>query len=152
MQMLRHHDAGIVSGLYFLKQWPHWPVALKTPSVNLANGNVDYVYDDAVVMADTLQGEALVGMGCTLIPMSVFEAFERPWFDYTQNEHGVWTVTEDVSFCQKAAAVGVPISVDPTVKCGHVGSDAVSEPWFLRSQVEMHALAERQARQAEAVA
>lgn len=144
-RMLKHHDKGIVSGLYFLKQWPHWPVALKRPRVNQTTHSVDYDYDKTAHMGDALIPEALVGMGCTLVPMSVCQAMPEPWFEYRENNAGQWTVTEDVPFCQKAAALGCPIYVDPTVKCGHVSQQVIAEPWYERSLAEMAMLQERQA-------
>jgi len=146
-RILAHHDKGVVSGLYFLKQWPHWPVSLASPSVNLSTGGVDYIYDDAAVIDVHLRPASLVGMGCTLIPMSVIDAMPSPWFEYRQNSHGFWTVTEDVAFCQKVSALGCPIWLDPSIKCGHIGAEPVTEPWFLRSQVEQRALADMKQRE-----
>jgi len=144
-QMLAHHDKGIVSGLYFLKTWPHWPVALKRARVNPQTLGVDYDYDKDGVFEDTLIPEQLVGMGCTLVPMAVFDAMAEPWFEYRQDPAGAWTVTEDVPFCQKAEAVGCPIYVDPRVKCGHVSQHPIAQPWYERSLAEMAMLEERQA-------
>lgn len=145
MRMLAHHDKGIVSGLYFLKTWPHWPVALKRARVSHETLGVDYDYDKVGVFEEGLIPEQLVGMGCTLIPMAVFEAMAEPWFEYRQDPEGRWTVTEDVPFCQKAAAVGCPIFLDPTVKCGHVAQHPIKQPWYERSLAEMQMLEQRQA-------
>lgn len=139
-RMLAHHEQGIVSGLYFLKTWPHWPVGLTRPRVNPQTLAVDYDYDKGAPFEGGLVPQALVGMGCTLIPVSVFQAMPAPWFEYQSDNDGNWTVTEDVAFCQKAAALGVPIWLDPSVKCGHVGQQAVSQPWYERSLVEMQRL------------
>lgn len=143
-KMLAHHDKGIVSGLYFLKAWPHWPVALTRPRVNPKTLSVDYDYDKAVYTETTLQPESLIGMGCTLVPVAVFDAMRAPWFDYQTDPNGRMTVTEDVAFCQKAAALGVPIFVDPTVKCGHVSQPAIAEPWYERSLTEIAMLEARE--------
>lgn len=143
-RMLAHHDKGIVSGLYFLKSWPHWPVAFASGAVNLKTGEVDYTYDDAVVAAGGLRPSALVGMGCTLIPTALLSLMPEPWFEYRENRSGLWTITEDVAFCQKAAAYGCPIWVDPSVKCRHVGPEMVGEEHFMRARVEADALAELQ--------
>jgi GT2 family glycosyltransferase len=140
VKMLAHHDKGIVSGLYFLKTWPHWPVALTRPRVNATTQAVDYDYDKAAPFESSLVPEALVGMGCAIVPMSVFEAMPAPWFEYQQDGSGAWTVTEDVAFCQKAAALGCPIYLDPSIKCGHVGQQVVSEPWYQRSLIEIQML------------
>lgn len=143
-QMLAHHDQGIVSGLYFLKTWPHWPVALKRGRVNPLTGGVDYDYDKQGVFVDGLVPQQMVGMGCTLIPMAVFTAMPAPWFEYRQDPEGHWTVTEDVPFCQKAAALGCPIAVDMRVKCGHISQHGISQPWYERSLVEIAMLEQKQ--------
>jgi predicted O-methyltransferase YrrM len=142
--MLQHHDMGIVSGLYFLKTWPHWPVALVRPRVNPETLAVDYDYDKAAPFEPGLVPQSLVGMGCALVPMVAIDAIPAPWFEYQQDQNGQWTVTEDVAFCQKAAAVGCPIWLDPQVKCGHVGQQIVSEPWYERSLIEIRRLEEMQ--------
>ena len=144
--MLAHHDKGIVSALYFLKSWPHHPVALKNAVVNPETLQVDYHYDRAGHRLSRLLTEDLVGMGCTLIPMSLFDAMSRPWFEYQQDANGVWSVTEDVAFCQKAKALGCPISVDPRIKCGHISQQPVTEAWYERSLVEMKMLEAEQKR------
>jgi hypothetical protein len=40
--------------------------------------------------------------------------------------------------------VGCPIWLDPQVKCGHVGQQIVSEPWYERSLIEIRRLEEMQ--------
>ena len=134
-RMLRHHDAGIVSGVYHLKQWPHWPVALSNPVVNTKTFSVDYTYKD--LDGSSLVPVSLVGMGCTLIPTAICMSMAVPWFEYQTNGAGVYSVTEDVAFCQKAAEMGVPISVDPTVQCGHIGQQVITSAWHDRARVEM---------------
>jgi hypothetical protein len=54
----------------------------------------------------------------------------RPWFDYANDDEGWPLVSEDVTFCQKAAAAGFGIWMDPTVKCGHSTIYTVTEKWF----------------------
>jgi hypothetical protein len=146
--MLAHHDRGIVSGLYFLKAWPNHPVAFSAGRVNLETQRVDYTYAVVEPGRPGLVPQALIGMGCALIPMRVFETLERPWFAYRQDPTGAWTVTEDVAFCQKAAAVGCPISLDASVVCGHVHQERIGPEHYMRSAVESLHLAERMDRQA----
>lgn len=143
-KMLAHHDQGIVSGLYFLKTWPHWPVAFKRGRVNPTTLAVDYDYDKDGPFEDSLRDQDLIGMGCALIPLSVCEAMPYPWFEYQQAPNGEWTVTEDVAFCQKAKALGVPILLDPTIKCDHVMQHPVGQNWYERSLCELAMLEERQ--------
>ena len=149
-RMLAHHERGMVSGRYHLKAWPHSPVAFTSGAVNLATGQVDYTYDIIPPDASALRPEAMIGMGCALIPMAVFRAMPMPWFEYQQDQHGIWSITEDVSFCQKAAAVGCPIWLDPTIVCGHVGQERVSTEHYMRASVEALKL-EQLARERQAV-
>lgn len=130
-RMLRHHDKGIVSGLYFLKGGVYSPVAMRDGFIPEGSKTKQYHYDYGY--KDTgaeLRPEQVVGMGCTLIPMAVFDAIgPRPWFRYADDDDGWPRVSEDVTFCQKAADAGFSIWLDPTVKCHHVTINAVNESW-----------------------
>lgn len=141
-RMLAHHHRGIVSGLYFLKRWPHSPVALRDGTYNPVDKQTDYHYDYAAPGTTDLRREQLIGMGCALVPMEVFRRMPRPWFAYQQNLDGMSVVTEDVWFCQQAAALGVPIWLDPTIVCRHLGVQHIDMAWFERGRVEQHLLSQ----------
>lgn len=157
-KMLRHHSAGMVSGVYHLKSWPYWPVVLDRPFINdkpraskQDDGTVtplppsyavEYHYAPQTLAQDTLQPVSLIGMGCALVPMAVTRAFQRPWFEYMPDNTGLPAVTEDVAFCARSRAVGCPIWVDPTVKCGHIGQQVITEAWFKRSSIELEIMRE----------
>ena len=130
-QMLRHHDAGIVSALYHLKGGDHAPVALRDSFTAEGSTTVQYLHDRDYREGELdLRPEQVVGMGCTLVPTAVFEAIgPRPWFAYQDDDEGWPLVSEDVAFCQKAAAAGFAISLDRTVKCGHATVHVVTEGW-----------------------
>lgn len=150
-KMLRHHSAGMVSGVYHLKKWPYWAVALTDGYIDAESYEVNYTY----VKRDALQGTDLVpaqaiGMGCALVPVKAAQAIgTRPWFEYMPNRIGLPTVTEDMAFCARVRAIGCPVWVDPTVKCGHIAQQEISEPWHDRAMVEA-ALIEEQRVAAEA--
>lgn len=130
LRILRHHDAGIVGGLYVQKQAPFRPVALRDGEDR--NGVIWYQHDIGPFGTD-LRPQQVLGMGCTLIPMSVFEAIgPAPWFAYQNNEDGFPLVSEDVPFCQRAGAAGIPILLDPTIQCGHLRTEAKTELHFAR--------------------
>lgn len=133
-RMLRHHAAGMVSGTYHLKTWPHWPVALSQGRPNASMGVQDYTYDEHLPLQTTLQPVELVGMGCLLTPTVLFRALPRPWFEYRRNaETGLTTITEDVAFCEAVRTLGCPVLVDPTVRCGHIGQPIVGLQDFQRA-------------------
>jgi predicted O-methyltransferase YrrM len=140
-RLLRHHGRGIVSGLYHLKTWPHWPVAMKHATWNPTDQDFDYTYDAEAPHTELLRPEQLVGMGCAIVPLEVCRRFERPWFAYQQTSSGLTTITEDVWFCQHAAAVECPIWLDPTIECRHISQELIATPHFDRATYEMHLLA-----------
>jgi GT2 family glycosyltransferase len=136
--MLRHHDKGIVSALYFLKHAPYHPVALRNPRPRQdGSGVCEYEYDHQVfdVGPDGVRDEEAVGMGCTLVPTSALSALgPRPWFAYREDADGWPLVSEDVPFCEKARAAGIRIAVDPSIQCGHVTTQMATANFFRRVQ------------------
>lgn len=143
-KMLRHHDRGIVGGLYFLKGQPWAPVAMKGKT-RLEGSSVDQWYRLDTYPDDLLEVDIL-GMGCTLIPMEVFRAIgPRPWFEYGLDDDGWPRVSEDVPFCVKAQAAGFKLFLDSTVKCGHVTSQVIDEKYHRRYQASMRETEQRMA-------
>jgi hypothetical protein len=139
-RMLRHHAAGIVGGLYVLKAPPYSPVAL-TEIVHTDGAVNHYAY--LADYGEDLVAVSVLGMGCTLIPVTVAAAIgARPWFDYRNDNDGWPRVSEDVPFCERAKAAGVPLWLDPTVKCGHVTTTVVDERFHRRYQAGQRATAE----------
>lgn len=62
--------------------------------------------------------DIVVGAGCCLIDLEIFKRIEKPWFLWTQGrEEG--GVSEDFYFFEKVRKLGIPIHVDPAVKCMH---------------------------------
>jgi GT2 family glycosyltransferase len=119
-RMLKHHDDGIVGGLYVLKSPPHAPVAMKE-RFRVEGSVVDQFWHVDLDTTDLIDCEVL-GMGCTLIPVKVFtEIGPRPWFEYKNDDAGWPVITEDVPFCLKAKEAGYRIALDPTIQCGHIG-------------------------------
>lgn len=138
MQMLRHHSAGIVGGLYVLKAPPYSPVAFG--DVTMKDGIEHFAY--LTDYGSELQPVTLLGMGCTLIPTDVFQQIGlRPWFAYENDADGWPRVSEDVPFCRKARSAGVPVLFDPTIKCGHVTTQIIDERWHKRYQRSVEAAA-----------
>lgn len=130
-KMLRHHDKGIVAGLYHLKGGDYAPVAMGN-GFKSETGPTHYYHDrDYRLTGNELRPQEVVGMGCTIVPMAVFEALPRPWFQYELDDQGWPAVSEDVPLCRKAREAGFSIWLDPTVKCGHVTTNTVTEKWHL---------------------
>jgi hypothetical protein len=101
---------------------------------------VGYHYCRDEVEGDDLFPVSMIGMGCALVPVQVIRHLPRPWFEYMPGRDGLPSVTEDVAFCARARAIGCPILVDPTIKCGHIGQQEITLPWYQRAGVEMRLL------------
>jgi GT2 family glycosyltransferase len=131
VKMLRHHDQGIVSGLYHLKGGDFAPVAMRDGFTPEGSSVTQYYHDrDYLDAGSDLRQEEVVGMGCTLVPMAVFDAIgPRPYFAYANDDDGWPRVSEDVTFCQKAIKAGFKIWLDPTIKCQHGHLFYVGENW-----------------------
>ena len=130
-RLLAHHAVeGLVSGVYFRKPWPHWPVAFNKCVWDDTEQRMVYKCDlDVLAGGDALRPEELVGMGCCLIPLSVLGAIgPAPWFEYARPLHGYATITEDVPFCQKVRKAGLPIWIDPTIRCEHYAAAYIGAP------------------------
>ncbi len=136
-KMLAFHDQGVVSGLYCIKTGGFLPVAMLRPFVHETSGLTHYDYDldyrtDDKTDAYGLRDVDVVGMGCTLIPLSVVKAMgPRPWFYYETDQDGWPVVSEDVPFCRNAKAAGARIAWAPAVKCEHGTIHYVNESWHV---------------------
>jgi len=139
-RMLRHAalERALVSGLYVVRTPPYAPTAMGQ-RFRQPGSQVDQFYRQGEYGADLIDVD-VVGMGCCLIPMDVFDAIgPRPWFHYQDDDHGWPLVTEDVPLCLKAKEAGYRILLDPTIKCGHVQPMIVDDRWHIRYQDSMRA-------------
>lgn len=87
-------------------------------------GRMTYPVADVVRCAGT-------GSACLLVHRSVFERiaerFGPAWYDRLPNPSGKGWVSEDLSFCMRAAAVGVPVHVHTGVRTSHAKMTWVAE-------------------------
>jgi hypothetical protein len=97
---------------------------------------VDYPADQVIEVAGT-------GAGCLLIHRAVLEAMRLQhgdvWFDHiahpTAAQGKPRSFSEDLSFCIRAAGVGIPIHVDTSIKTVHAkGGIYLDEETFARQQ------------------
>ena len=62
-----------------------------------------------------------LGTGCILIKTEVFKKIPVPWFNFSYDNNGMMTETEDTYFCRQASESGIETWCDPTIKIGHIG-------------------------------
>jgi hypothetical protein len=145
-RLLRHAEREeIVSGVYFRKPWPHFPVAWHDSAWDEANQRMVYKCDlEVLEHGEALRAEHLIGMGCCLLPTSVLQRLgPRPWFQYARPVHGYATVTEDVPFCQAVRAAGLPLWIDPTILCEHYSATYIGAPQWQSARRYMQTLIAR---------
>ena len=69
--------------------------------------------------------DLVVGAGCCLIDMKVFDRLKTPYFLWTQGREPDG-VSEDFYFFEKVRAAGIPIHMDTSVRCRHIDFSALN--------------------------
>jgi GT2 family glycosyltransferase len=120
---LLSRNKDIISGLYYRRQNPIYPVMMREVDGTGATWITD------AKMGEMIEAD-LVGAGCLLIKRKVLEIMNPPWFiwkcdpfrfpDLQQFER----CSEDYHFCRQARSLGFKIFVDTSVQCTHAGHGA----------------------------
>ena len=112
-KLLIHADKDVVSGLYLMRNYPHYPLAL------------DEAYDDGKCkfMFLTPDKTGLIevvgcGFGFILIKTDVFRKLEKPWVRLGEIEKDEWC--DDVDFSNRVRKVGFKIYCDLDIWLGHM--------------------------------
>lgn len=119
-----------MSGLYFTKGAINDPMAYGDPETFTRTGVLDWKPLD---VREAIEKKALIecngiGMGCALWRMDMFRSLPKPWFvtidDVCYETSGgilkSATMTQDLSFCERARWAGKRFGVDCRVKVGHL--------------------------------
>ena len=122
LSRLYAHNLPIVSGVY--TGWYEGKPAIST----FADG-VEYTDRRPIPFPEMekyplyTRKDLLLGMGCCLIRMDVFEQLEKPYFIFNLDattEEGKKSYSEDFYFCKKAHEKNIPIHVDTVVHGLHL--------------------------------
>lgn len=103
------HDVDVVGALCFTRHPPFAPCFGFPPGV-------EGFPDD-----EPLQQVGFVGTGCLLVQRRVFDVVQYPWF-----EHPLPGTGEDVLFCDKLRAAGIPVYLDQGIEVGHISVQPVA--------------------------
>jgi len=86
---------------------------------------VDFWEPNSVFQVD------VIGAGCMMMPTSVFDAIEAPFFKYMPDlKNPGKQVSEDMWFCAQLKKAGIPIWMNSNVSCGHLSAYEVNEVLF----------------------
>lgn len=133
-RLMRHHQ-DIVSGLYFRRQEPICPVAMKIDAEGKSQWVTTWSPPECILEID------LVGAGCLLIHRRVLERVPPPWFDWEIGKEpaaprGRGAMSEDFVFCMNAKRAGFKVMLDTSIRCEHVGlGQSSSDGSFRPSQL-----------------
>jgi len=120
---LMNHKLPIVSGLYYRRNLPLYPVMLKEQEDGVPKWITEYRQNELVEVD-------MVGSGCMLIHRDLLLATppiseKCRWFEWRCDRPDLdpkERVSEDFAFCKHIKkTLGVKIYVDTSVKCLHVG-------------------------------
>lgn len=122
------HDKDIVSGLYLLRGFPHYPAFF------------DKAYENGMCKFATLGAEGgLVkgvncGLGAALVSTKVFEKLEKPYVRLGEIEKDGWC--DDVGFFNRCRKAGFDIYCDLDAPVGHITSATIwpekhDGKWFI---------------------
>ena len=118
---LVRHSQDVVSGLYYRRQEPICPVAMKLDDKGVAQWVTQWSPPECLLDVD------LVGAGCLLIHRRVLEGMPAPWFEWEIGKaepvtpRGRGAMSEDFAFCMNAKRAGFRVCLDTSIRCEHVG-------------------------------
>lgn len=123
------HDVDLVSGIYFMRSFPHNPIIF------------DNMMPDGKCSARFLhEGDSglipvvATGLGCLLINTRVFRTMEEPWIRMGELEKDHWC--DDIGFYYRARYHGFKAYCDLDVKVGHMATvtiwpKMIDGKWFV---------------------
>jgi hypothetical protein len=114
---LLSHGLDVVGAVCFQRSYPFVAVIKELPE--------DPLYEDSTGLHEV----EWTGGACLLVRRSVLERIPAPWF-----EHPSPGTAEDVVFCKKVRALGVPIYVDFDCTVGHVSVQPITKQSALMLQ------------------
>jgi hypothetical protein len=111
MKMLSHKMP--VVGAPVHRRYPPFDAILLRGDV----GEYKFIPDEEVYGGGLIEIDA-TGTGCIMLDMSIFDQLNRPFFEITMK--GDKVVGEDIGFCSKLRAKGIPIRADTSIEIGHM--------------------------------
>jgi hypothetical protein len=112
----------IVTGIYFQRHFPHWPLIA---NYNAEKNSFNWIVKWPPNSIFPIDG---CGFGIILTSIDVFRKMDPPWFEFKK-------FSEDFDFCLKAKAKGFQVFADSSVLCGHLQDP---EPATIETYTKAH--------------
>ena len=114
---LLKHDKDVITGLYLMRSYPHFPVAFDEA---YENGKCKFMFLTHDPEVTPLIPIVNCGFGFVLIKTEIFRKLESPWVTLGEIEKDGWC--DDVAFFNKVRKAGFEMWMDSNVRCGHMTS------------------------------
>lgn len=135
-RLLRHYEAGreFVAGLGFMRNFPHTTTVGRYdpagPTLRMDEYGTTALagfrwVDDVTDEPDDLVPCDFCGFPIAMVTVAALARMERPWFG-TSTPLG--ECTHDVFFGTRAKLAGLPLAVDRTLVCDHLGEGLLITP------------------------
>lgn len=112
LHKLLAHDEDVVTGLYLLRNYPHYPVAFAKA---FPDGKCEFMLltPDRVGLVPVVN----CGLGFVLIKIEVFKKLKEPWITLGEIDRDNWC--DDVVFFNKVRKAGFKLYCDTDTRAGH---------------------------------
>lgn len=111
-RLLKHADKDVVTGLYLMRNYPHFPVVMDEGPYE--DGKCKFVF---LTDQQGLIPIVNCGFGFVLIKTEVFKKLERPWVTLGEIIKDEWC--DDVAFFNKVKRAGFEMYCDLGIWAGH---------------------------------
>jgi GT2 family glycosyltransferase len=133
LSKLLEHNKDVVTGLYPMRDFPHYPVAFDERFPGGFNRHIHLKPEINGLIEITN-----CGFGCVLIHTDVFKKVSKPWVTLGELEPDSWC--DDIAFFNKVADAGFKMYCDTSVIVDHmitvhVGFRRVDGNWLINYDV-----------------
>jgi hypothetical protein len=108
----------VVSGIYFQRNKPYYPVAFKNNKLKIAEFFTEF-------RKGKLEEVDYVGAGCLLVKMKVLNKMKYPYWYMYRNIKSMSTIGEDIVFCGLIKNLGYKIYLHCGTEVGHIGGKMI---------------------------
>jgi GT2 family glycosyltransferase len=113
LMKLLAHDKDVVTALYLLRTFPHYPAMFDK---KYENGKCRFAFltPGKKGLIPVVNG----GLGCVLISVEVFKKLEKPWVRLAEIAKDEWC--DDIGFFNRVSEAGFEIFCDLDTQVGHI--------------------------------